>query len=117
MKRIVAAALLLALSACLPERTENTAAGDHGERLFRARCAICHGADGNPQIPMAESYPNMNLADGRFAHGSSREDIIRTITNGVPRTPMIGMRAQLRPDEIEAVADHVIELSAHASAK
>lgn len=99
------------LSGCLSEPTAPVEEAALGEHVFRRRCAICHGADGRADVPMAASYPNMILADGQFGHGGSRDEIIRTISEGVPRTPMIGMRSQLSHREIEAVADHVLNLA------
>lgn len=107
---LIAAVLSLALG-CVPETPAPASNSNLGEHVFRSRCAICHGVDGRADTPMAASYPDMILADGEFAHGGSREEIIRTISEGVPRTPMISMRSQLTEQEIEAVADHVLELA------
>ena len=108
-RRLLASVALVIATACRESPQVDEA--QLGEYLFRGRCGICHGTDGRAATPMAASYPNMVLADGKFAHGGSRDEIIRTITHGVPGTPMIGMRSQLSQSEIEAVADYVLELS------
>jgi len=54
-----------------------------GGAAFRARCAGCHGLDasGGAQAP--------SLVSGTFKNGGSDEAMYRTITGGVPGTPMI----------------------------
>src|SRR6202162_2088596 len=65
----------------------NPVAGDpaaikEGAAVFRADCSPCHGlnARGGGRGP--------DLTSGRWIHGSSDEDIFRTITEGVPGTEM-----------------------------
>jgi cytochrome c oxidase cbb3-type subunit 3 len=53
-----------------------------GAKVFRSRCAGCHGRDG------AGTGAGPNLASGTFAHGGSDEALFRTISKGVPGTTM-----------------------------
>jgi mono/diheme cytochrome c family protein len=69
--------------------------------LYKTKCFACHLADGN--APMKE----MNLADTEWKHGSKLADIIKVIEEGVPATAMLGFKAQLQPEEIEALARYV----------
>jgi cytochrome c oxidase cbb3-type subunit III len=61
---------------------KNLAAIKEGASLFRANCSPCHGlnARGGGRGP--------DLTSNRWTHGSSDEDIFRTITEGVPGTEM-----------------------------
>lgn len=52
-----------------------------GEQLFIENCAICHGPEG-------DAVPRVNLASGKFRHGSSDEELSQTIKNGIPGTAM-----------------------------
>ena len=72
-----------------PQNTQaaNPVAGDpqairEGASLFRANCSPCHGlnAKGGGRGP--------DLTSGRWTHGSSDAEILRTITQGVPGTQM-----------------------------
>lgn len=72
-----------------PQNTQaaNPVAGDpqairEGTSLFRANCSPCHGlnAKGGGRGP--------DLTSGRWTHGSSDAEILRTITQGVPGTQM-----------------------------
>lgn len=53
-----------------------------GASLFRANCSPCHGlnARGGGRGP--------DLTSGRWTHGSTDDDIFRTISQGVPGTEM-----------------------------
>ncbi|MGD0135804.1 MAG: c-type cytochrome [Bryobacteraceae bacterium] len=70
-----AGALLLAQHGYTPGDVEE------GEQLFIENCAICHGPEG-------DAVPRVNLASGKFRHGSSDEELTQTIKNGIPGTAM-----------------------------
>lgn len=81
--------MLTACSVCVaaqePARQASdgdNAAAKEGASLFRAGCAPCHGlnARGGGRGP--------DLTSGRWTHGSTDDDIFRTITQGVPGTEM-----------------------------
>jgi len=52
-----------------------------GERVFLGQCARCHGPDGN-------NVQGVDLSRNSFSHGSSDEDLIGIIRNGIPGTAM-----------------------------
>lgn len=52
-----------------------------GGRLFRANCAICHGAEGN-------QVPGIDLAHGKFRRAKTDDDIVAIMRNGIPGTAM-----------------------------
>lgn len=55
---------------------------NEGASLFRANCSPCHGlnARGGGRGP--------DLSSGRWTHGSTDDEILRTISQGVPGTEM-----------------------------
>jgi putative heme-binding domain-containing protein len=53
-----------------------------GMRLFRSACAACHGLQG------AGGSNGPSLTTGAFKHGGSDEALFRSITKGIPDTPM-----------------------------
>jgi putative heme-binding domain-containing protein len=55
-----------------------------GGKTFRSHCAPCHGYNG-------EGGRGPNLAAGRFFHGSSDEELVRNISEGIPGTEMPGI--------------------------
>jgi len=68
------------------------------KRLFASRCSWCHQGYG------------MVRADGPRLAGitRSREEVIKQIAMG--KSPMPGFRKQLKPYQIEALADYIKEL-------
>src|SRR5947209_16080982 len=52
-----------------------------GKRFFLARCAVCHGPDGN-------SVQGVDLGRGKFRRLLSDDDIVQIIKTGIPNTAM-----------------------------
>lgn len=81
------AAILLCLAASLAARQHagsyTQADAEAGARLYGAQCSACHGADGT-------LVAGIDLRRGQFKLGSTDEDLVRTITRGVPGTAMPG---------------------------
>ena len=88
-----------------------------GAAIFRNYCSQCHGA-GAAGVQKS-GYPN--LLDDDWLWGGTREDIHTTIQHGiryesdedtrVSEMPAFGADEILTPEEIEAVAEHVLSLS------
>jgi putative heme-binding domain-containing protein len=87
-KRRGARLLVLAVSALvsgpvLPAFAQHETAADieDGGRVFRDRCANCHGPDG-------DEIAGVDLGRGQFRRASSDQDLVRIIQDGIPGTPM-----------------------------
>ncbi|MDE2447211.1 MAG: cytochrome-c oxidase, cbb3-type subunit III, partial [Alphaproteobacteria bacterium] len=86
-----------------------------GASTFKVRCATCHGsgAQGSPGFP--------NLNDNSWLWGGKPEQILQTITHGVrdesdkatrsSQMPAFGHDNILKPEEITAVANYVLQIS------
>jgi mono/diheme cytochrome c family protein len=98
---LLLAAALLALTcvtiAQAPRPTTNRPAAE----LYKANCVMCHMPDGNAAIPQ------MNFADGKWAHGSTPSQLAKVITNGVPGTAMMAFKDRFSDQEILALAKYV----------
>jgi putative heme-binding domain-containing protein len=89
MRRPLALALFFAACACLALARPTVVVAQHetasdlvdGERAFRSNCANCHGPDG-------DQITGIDLGRGRFRRQMTDEDLVRTIHNGIPNTPM-----------------------------
>lgn len=83
MTRSVRAGALLFTAGTLLFAQHGYTPGDveEGEQLFIENCAICHGPEG-------DAVPRVNLASGKFRHGSSDEELGQIIKNGIPGTAM-----------------------------
>src|SRR5580658_9569724 len=54
---------------------------EDGGRLYRANCAICHGAEGN-------GVAGIDLAHNKFRRAKDDDDIVAIIRTGIPGTAM-----------------------------
>lgn len=68
-----------------------------GAALYKARCAMCHGADG--------SKPATHNLQSDDAQKMSDADIASVITNGKP--PKMPATKGLKPDEVSAVVTYI----------
>jgi mono/diheme cytochrome c family protein len=71
------------------------------ERVWKAKCAACHGADGKGQTEQGKKLgiKDYTAADWQKAH--SDEDLKKGIAEGVPG--MDGYKDKLQPDQVEAL--------------
>jgi putative heme-binding domain-containing protein len=76
-----------------------------GAKTFRSHCAPCHGLN-------AEGGRGPNLAGGRLYHGSTDEDLIRNISEGIPGTEMPG--AFYMEDRVRQIIAYIRSLRATA---
>lgn len=71
-----------------------------GEQIYKTNCIACHG-------PELHGTVGPNLVDSEWIHGGEFEQIVQTITNGVPEKGMVSWGPILGPEKIEAVARFV----------
>ena len=93
-----------------PKSAEGTVPDVPGGAIYFQQCAICHGRTGKGDTMIAANYPWANLADTKYGHGSSREEILKNIADGIPQTPMRGFKGALTDQEIEQITDYVIAM-------
>ena len=86
------------------EMLENLAGLPNGEILsaglivYAENCAACHGSNGAGSM----IAPAIDTAELRI---TPREDVIQTVTDGVPGTLMASWQNQLAPDQLGSVVD------------
>lgn len=74
-----------------------------GKKVFTEKCVACHGASGEGGI-------GPNLTDDYWIHGGTFENILTTISNGVPEKGMLTWKNLLKKDEILDVASYIYTL-------
>jgi len=81
------------------------------KKLYKANCALCHGAQAQGNNAMAKMYKVapaiMNLSGGD-AVGKTEAELIKIITDG--KGKMIPYKKKLAKDQIEALAHHLVTL-------
>ncbi|MBO33050.1 MAG: hypothetical protein CMM74_08760 [Rhodospirillaceae bacterium] len=76
---------------------------DTGSDVFQSSCSSCHRADGGG---VANLGPN--LTDDCFINGGSQADILKVITEGSARNPMmVAFKGILTDEQITALASHI----------
>ena len=106
-----AAALVALVSVSLPVRAQQMKQSyqqfeiDRGATLYSSNCEECH-ADGS-------GVPGVNLRTGQFPAGSSDDDILAAIRNGIPGTMM--PPHEFAPADLSALLAYVRSLAADRS--
>ncbi len=96
------------------------ATADDGGKIYRERCAVCHGADGRGDGPAAgllEPRPR-DFTTGRYKFRSTPTgtlptlaDVVATTSRGLRGTSMPAFADLLTPLAIDAVARYVLALA------
>jgi mono/diheme cytochrome c family protein len=83
---------------------------DPAARVWKRRCAACHGPDGAGRTRFAEGRPYADLTDGRWKHGPDRAALRRLVAQGDPASTMPPFAGTLTPEEIDAIVDWTLSL-------
>ena len=89
-----------------------------GKVIFTTRCVLCHGTDLSGTNPDGVKLPGVPLNDVEWRYGGKPLEIMKTITNGPPKTkpdgtpnPQLGMVAwnnQISPAKIAQVVAYIL---------
>ena len=100
-------------------KTDRNATLDNGEQVYREHCANCHGAEGNGQGPVAADLSTrpQNFTKGVYKFRSTPsgelptdEDLLRTISVGIPGTAMESFK-DLPQSDLFALVEYLKSLS------
>jgi mono/diheme cytochrome c family protein len=83
---------------------------DATRALFVAHCAQCHGVLGDGEGVTQLDRRARSFLEGGFSYGNTEEAILRSITHGIPGTPMPPFEKALSPEQCAALAQYVIAL-------
>ena len=87
---------------------------DHAEArtLFIANCASCHGEKGDGEGTTDLDRKARSFKDGGFSFGNTPEALFRTLTTGIPGTPMPGFGGSFaaEPDKIWHLVHFVLNI-------
>ncbi|HET7293570.1 MAG TPA: c-type cytochrome [Vicinamibacteria bacterium] len=95
--RAIVVGLLVVASGAAAAELPATAVAD----LYKRKCSTCHGPDGNSPLEP------LNFTDDKWNHGSEPAAVAKVIAEGVTGTAMLPFKAQLKPEQVEALAAHV----------
>lgn len=74
---------------------------DAGKQVYTQTCVACHGADLTGGI-------GPNLVDAEWIHGGEPEQIVKTISDGIPAKGMPAWGAVLGPEKVAQVAAWIL---------
>jgi len=81
-----------------------------GEKLFRKNCSVCHGDNGDGQ---SRARRGLLTKPRDFTKADptklTRDQMINSITYGIPKTPMVRWKERFSPEQIEAIVDFIHE--------
>jgi cytochrome c6 len=80
------------------------AAQDNPADIFKAKCAMCHGPEGNASTSMAKNMGLKPLTDPEVKKMSDA-DLDALITNGKGKMP--AMKGKLTDDQIASLAKYI----------
>ena len=72
--------------------------------LYKRKCATCHTPDGNSPLEP------LNFTDDKWTHGSEPAAVAKVIAEGVPGSAMLSFKAQLTPEQVQALSAYVRSL-------
>ena len=78
--------------------------------LFLANCAQCHGENGDGHGTTKLDRDPRNFQAGGFSYGNTPEAIARTITYGIPGSPMPSFEKALKDEQRNLLAEYVLLL-------
>ncbi|MBK7645451.1 MAG: c-type cytochrome [Planctomycetes bacterium] len=115
--------ILLCALVCLAQQPAQTPAqtppepkpvdvhAEHPARpLFLANCAQCHGETGDGQGTTKLDRQARSFQDGGFSYGNTPEALVRTITYGIPGSPMPSFEKALALEQRKQLAEYVLLL-------
>ncbi len=100
------AALVLIIFLSAPGASHGSAPG---KKIYRETCQVCHGEKGDGQTFAANVLfpPPRDFTSPASKKELSRERMIRSVTQGRPKTAMAPWKTRLTPEEIRAVVAHI----------
>ncbi len=109
LKRALPSLLFLALStAALGQDASPPPKPAEVRALFLANCAQCHGEKGDGEGVTQLDRKARSFLDGGFSYGNTREAILRSITHGIPGTPMPSFEKALTDAQRDSLTKYVI---------
>jgi mono/diheme cytochrome c family protein len=83
---------------------------ERARKLFVTNCATCHGETGDGKGTTQLDRPARSFMDGGFSFGNTPEQLFKTISTGIPGSPMPAFDSSLSEEERRLLASYVITL-------
>jgi cytochrome c6 len=100
---VVFCGLMLLVVACMPFAAQGNGKTSAGAATFKAKCVLCHGADGAGNTPLGKQLQAANLRS-KEAQKLSDQEMHKIIHDGQANMPPFG--EQLTDDEVDQVIQY-----------
>lgn len=100
----LATGLLLALPGYIAGSRAFSSPASSGAEVFKAKCAMCHGPDGNGNTPMGKRFKLRDLGSPDVQKETD-EQITAIVTDG--KSPMPGYGKSLSPAQIHDLVAYI----------
>lgn len=83
------------------------------ERLWKSKCASCHGADGKADTDQGKKMQTANMATKAWQSGHTDDQIRKAILEGVKaekggvKKEMDPYKDELKPDQVDALVAYI----------
>src|SRR5712692_5406759 len=104
MKRNRMALVLAALAAVIVGAPLQAGATPDGAALYKAKCAVCHGADGSGQTPVGKSL-RLKALGSKEVRKQTDQALIKIVEAGKGKMP--AYKGKLSGDEIRQIVSYV----------
>src|SRR5262245_2421164 len=94
----------------LAPRIAAQAPDEHARKLFLTNCASCHGETGDGKGTTQLDRPARSFKDGGFSFGNTPEQLFKTISTGIPGSPMPAFDSSLSEQDRTVLASYVVTL-------
>ena len=88
------------------------------ERLWKSKCASCHGADGKGDTEQGKKMQTVNMATKAYQSSRTDDQIKKAILEGVKtekggvKKEMDPFKDELKPDQVDALVAYIRALPA-----
>ena len=83
---------------------------ERAKKLFLTNCASCHGETGDGKGTAQLDRPARSFMDGGFSFGNTPEQLFKTISTGIPGSPMPAFDSSLSEEDRTVLASYVVTL-------
>jgi len=99
--RVVMGATVIA---ALLSLTVSSRADEAAEKLYKAKCAACHGADGKGETAIGKANKMRDLGSADIQKQSD-EDLLEIVTKGKNKMPAYGK--SLKPEQMKDLVTYI----------
>jgi cytochrome c6 len=84
-----------------------TADATSAKEIYKKRCVFCHAADGTGRTKKGKQLKAPNFTSDRWQRHTTDEEIVKAITDGIPKRKMPAFKDKLTPEQIQSLVPYL----------